>query len=153
LLTYDANLKGRAGGKLTIAVLYDGKDATSAARGTELLNALKNLELIKILDLPVETFGLAVTNDLELEKAVKSRGIGAFVVGEGLAKRYEAIKKVSEKAKLITVGTSSAQVRAGMVIAVYLEQGKSKILVNLRASKNQGVAFSPDLLGLSEVIQ
>ena len=153
MLTYDSHLKKRAGGKLTIAVLYDGKSPASTAQGTELGTALKNLELVRILDLPVETLGIAVTDASELEKAVQSAGLDAFVVCDGLEKQNALIRKVSEKGKLITIGTSSSQVRAGLSIAVYLENGKSKILVNLPASRSEGVAFSGELLGLAEVIQ
>jgi hypothetical protein len=60
---------------------------------------------------------------------------------------------VSEKLGAITVGQTSAQVRSGIAVGVYLENGKSKILINLPASRRAGAAFSPDLLRLSEVIQ
>jgi hypothetical protein len=153
MLTYDTNLKKRAGDKLAIAVLYDGKSPTSVNKGAELAVALNNLELVRILDLPVETLGLAVSSISELEKAVHLYGIDAFVVGDGLEKQNALIAQVAKKEKIVTIGTSSDQVRAGLAIAVYLENGKSKILVNLPASKSQGVAFSSDLLGLAEVIQ
>jgi hypothetical protein len=60
---------------------------------------------------------------------------------------------VSGQRKVVTVGVSSDEVRAGLSIAVYLQAGKSKILVNLPASRKEGVMFSSDLLRLSEVIQ
>jgi hypothetical protein len=153
MLTYDSQLKKRAGEKLSIAVLYDGKSPASTTHGAELGTALKSLELARILDLPVETLAIAVTDASELEKAVQSFGLDAFVVCDGLEKQNTLIRKVSEKRKVITIGTSSIQVRAGLAIAVYLESGKSKILVNLPASRSAGVAFSGELLGLAEVIQ
>jgi len=153
MLTYDSNLKKRAGAKLSIAVLYDGTSPASTTQGAELAAALKNLELVRILDLPVETLGIAVTDASELEKVAQAQGIDAFVVSDGLEKQNALIRKVSEKGKIVTVGTSSTQVRAGISIAVYLENGKSKILVNLPASRSEGVAFGGELLGLAEVIQ
>ena len=153
MLTYDTHLKKRVGEKLVIAILYEGTNPASVTAGLELASELKNLELIKILDLPVQTHRIAVVGAAELEKAVQADGIGAFVVSDGLEKQQALIKKVSEKGKIMTIGTSSEQVRAGFTIAVYLDHGKSKLLVNLRASKSEGVAFSSDLLGLAEVIQ
>jgi hypothetical protein len=153
LLTYDTNLKNRAAGKLTIAVLYEGKNPASASQGAELATALKNLELVRILDLPVETLGMAFTDASELEKAVRRIGVDVLVVGDGLEKQNAPIKKVTEKAKIITIGTSSSQVRAGLSIAAYLENEKSKIMVNLPASRREGAILSSDLLGLAEVIQ
>jgi hypothetical protein len=84
LLTYDTNLKNRATGKLTIAVLYEGKSPASVSQGAELATALKNLELIRILDLPVETLGMAFTDASELEKAVRRTGINVLVIGDHL---------------------------------------------------------------------
>jgi uncharacterized membrane protein len=153
MLTYDTNLKKRAGERLTIAVLYQGKDAVSVAEGFELAAALKNLELVKILDLPVATLGVALTDAATLEKAVRSHGIDVFVVSGGLHNQTALIKKVSEKGKILTIGTSSDQVRVGLSIAAYLDNGKSKLMVNLPASKSEGVAFGGELLGLAEVIQ
>jgi hypothetical protein len=153
MLTYDTNLKKRTGEKVVIAVLCDEERQASVVAGSELANELKNLELIKILDLPVETHRIAVTGAAKLEEAVQMHGISAFVVGDGLEKQQALITKVSKKRKIMTIGTSSGQVRAGLTIAVYLDQGKSKILVNLRASKSEGVAFSSDILRLAEVFQ
>jgi len=153
MLTYDNNLKERAGARLSIAVLYDGKNPASVAQGTEMSAALKNLELVRIADLPVNTLSLPFTDASELEQAVVSNSIAAFVISDGLEKQFAQIKKVSEKSKIITVGTSGTQVRAGCTIAVYLDSGKSKILVNLPSSRSEGIAFTSDLLGLAEVIQ
>jgi hypothetical protein len=153
MLTYDTNLKKRVGERLTIAVLYEGKDAISVAEGSELAAALKNLELVKILDLPVATLGVAFTDAATLEKAVRLHGIDVFVVGGGLHNQTALIKKVSEKGKILTIGTSSDQVRVGLSIAAYLDNGKSKLMVNLPASKSEGVSFGGELLGLAEVIR
>ena len=153
MLTYDNNLKKRAGARLVIAVLYDGKNPASSAHGTEMAAALKNLELVRIADLPVNTLALPFTDAAELEKAVVANSIAAFVIGDGLERQFAQIKKVSEKSKIITVGTSGTQVRSGCTIAVYLDSGKSKILVNLPSSRNEGISFTSDLLGLAEVIQ
>jgi YfiR/HmsC-like len=153
LLAYDTNLKARAGRHVVIAVLYDGADPGAVQAGADMAASIKTLELMRILDLPVDTHSLAVTNAADLDKAVEKLGIDTFIVCPCLDKQQALIKSVSEKRKVITVGTTSTQVRSGLSIAVYLENGKSKILVNLPASKREGTAFSSDLLRLSEVIQ
>ena len=153
ILTYDANLKKRAGQRLTIAVLYEGNDPISVAEGSELAAALKNLELVKILDLPVDAIGVAFTDASTLEKAVRSQGVDVFVVGSGLHNKTALIKKISEKGKVLTIGISSGQVLAGVSIAAFFDNGKSKIMVNLPASKREGVAFGAELLGLAEGVQ
>ncbi len=152
LLAYDANLKGHAGKRVDLAVLYDDADPSSRAEGTALADALKTLELTRIVDLPVATSRIAVTDARALEVAVAARGIDVFVVTSGLVNHLAAIEQVSRKAKVVTVATTSAPVRAGLSIAVYLANGKSKILVNLAASRAEAAPLSSELLGLSEVI-
>lgn len=153
LLAYDANLKARVGERVDIAVLYDGADAASAQCGSAMAAATKTLELTRIFDRPVATQGLPLIGEGDLDKAVLAHGLDTFIVCQGLGKQLPWIKTVSGQRKVVSVGVSSEQVRAGLSIAVYLETGKSKILVNLPASKKEGVMFSSDLLRLSEVIQ
>jgi hypothetical protein len=153
LLAYDASFKARVGASVDIAVLYDAGDAASTQAGTSMAAATKTLELTRILDLPVVTRSLPVNAEADLDKAVARYGIDTFIVCPGLDKKQPWIKSVSEKHKVVSVGVSGAQVRAGLAIAVFLDDGKSKILVNLPASKKEGVMFSSDLLRLSEVIQ
>jgi len=152
-LVYDGNLKERAGVSIAIAVLYSRSDGDSTRSAEHMAAALKTLELTKILDLPVTTHLFEVDTAEALEKAVLTHGIDAFVVCPCLEKKRQLIKSVSEKRKVITFGVTSAQVRAGLSIAVYQEDGKSKILVNLPASRTEGAAFTGDLLRLSEVIR
>ena len=152
LLTYDTGLKARAGNAIVIAVVCRGRDHAGLNESLELASALKTLELATILDLPVRTLSLPLGNPAELEKAVEKRGIDAFVVCSQVEGSNPEIKQVAEKQQVMTIGTTSAQVRAGLAVAVYLEAGKSKILVNHSASKREGAVLSSDLLRLAEVI-
>jgi hypothetical protein len=152
LLTYDTTLQNRAGGSIVIAVLHQRGNHPSMRESIELSRALRTLELTKILDLPVKTLSIALTSVGELERAVETLGIDAFVVCSQVDGKDPRVKQVSEKMKVITIGSTSDQVRAGLAISVYLEDGKSKILINHSASKREGAALSSDLLRLSEVI-
>lgn len=152
LLAYDANLLHRAGKSVDVAVLYKSGDAASTTEAEEMTRAMKAIELTTILDLPVKTCSVAVSDEATLEKAVLSRGIDAFLVLGGLEEQTALIKRVSEARKVITLGSTRAQVQAGLSVSVYLEDDKSKILVSLSASRKEGAAFSSDLLRLSEVI-
>jgi hypothetical protein len=152
LLTYDTTLKGRAGDSVAIAVLCRRGNPAGLRESMELARALKNLELATILDLPVKTLSLPLDDTAELERAVDKRGIDAFVVCAAVPGDDADLKRIAERKKVITIGTTGAQVRAGLAVTVYLEDGKSKILVNHGASKRQGAVLSSDLLRLSEVI-
>lgn len=152
LLAYDTNLKSRAGDRVDIAILYERGNVVATQKAEEMALAMKAIELTTIGDLPVKTCSIAVTDEAALEQAVISRGIDAFVVMAGLEEQTTFIKRVSEARKVITVGNTSAEVHAGLSISIFLEDGKSRILVGLRASRKEGARFSSDLLRLSEVI-
>jgi hypothetical protein len=153
LLAYDSNLKARAKGGVGIAVLYNGQDKASATAGEAMTAAVKTLELTRILDLPIAVYGVPADSVQGLTEVVQSRGIDTIIVAAGLVEQQPWILSVSEKNSALTVGLTSAQVRSGIAVGIYLESGKSKILINLPASKRARAAFSADLLRLSEVIQ
>jgi hypothetical protein len=153
LLSYDESLRKRAGKKVVIAALSAQEDGVLPADRAEMQSAIKTLELAKILDLPVETTIIPLTNAEALERSVRSQGIAVFVVGRGLEKRQAMIKSVSTKAKVLTVGTSSAQARSGLSVAIYVKDGKSKILVNLSAIKAEGTHLRGDLVSLLDLIR
>ena len=153
LLAYDSNLKARARGSVGIAVLYRGQDKAAASAGEAMTAAVKTLELTRILDLPIAVYGVPADSAQALTEVIQSRGIDTVIVCSQLVEQQPWILSVSEKNSAITVGLTSAQVRSGIAVGVYLESGKSKILINLPASKRAHAAFSPDLLRLSEVIQ
>lgn len=153
LLAYDSNLEARAKGSVGIAVLYNGQDKAAATAGEAMTAAVKTLELTRILDLPIGVYGVPADSAQALTEVIQSRGIDTVIVCSRLVEQQPWILSVSEKNSAITVGLTSAQVRSGIAVGVYLESGKSKILINLPASKRARAAFSPDLLRLSEVIQ
>ena len=153
MLTYDTSLPGRAGASIDIAVLYRSGDAESTSEASDTAAMIRTLTKNGIGSLQVKTYSLAFADAAKLDRDAMSYGIDVFIVADALAEQIAAIKQVSTRRKITSIGRSSAQVRRGLAVALYQLDGKSKILVNLEVSKREGAAFSSDLLRLCEVIQ
>ena len=152
LLTYDSNLKGRAGSDIGIAVLYRPASASSLAEANQVFDQIRALEGGETLELPVKVYKLALESEGELEKAAIHYGLDVFVITDGMTEQTEIVKRVSARRKIITVGSDGSQARQGLSVAIYVSDDKSKILVNLGASKREGTSFNSVLLGMCEVI-
>jgi hypothetical protein len=63
------------------------------------------------------------------------------------------IKAVARMRKVLTVGSQEAQLKLGLSLGVFDIDGKNTIIVNLEANREEGVAFSPELLRLATVVR
>jgi len=63
------------------------------------------------------------------------------------------IKNVSRQRKVLTVGSHEGYLKLGLSLGVFDIGGKNTILVNLDASREEGVAFGPELLRLATVVR
>jgi len=152
LLTYDGSLQRRAGSEIGIAVLYRLGNAQSLAEANEAFDQIRAFEGGKTLELPVKTYKLAFDGEADLEKAAAGYGLDVFVVTGGMTDQTDIVRRVSARRKILTVGNDGMQARRGLSVAIYVSEGKSKILVNLSASKREGTAFDSALLGICETI-
>jgi len=152
LLTYDNSLQRRSGRDIGIAVLYRRGDAQSIAEANEAFDQIRALEGGKTLELPVKVYKVAFEGEADLEKAAVAAGPTVFVVTGGMTDQTDIVRRVSTRRKILTVANDGIQARRGLAVAIYVFEGKSKILVNLSASKREGTAFDSALLGMCEII-
>jgi hypothetical protein len=73
-------------------------------------------------------------------------------VCEGLEAEAVEIRRLARATNGMTVGTSEASVRKGMSVGVFSERNRYRLVVNLGAMKEEGVALSAQLLRLATVI-
>jgi len=152
LLTYDSSLQSRAGRVVGIGLLYKGGDIRSLAEANEVFEQIRALEGGKTLELPVKTYKLAFDGEAALEKAAATYSLIVFVVTGSMTDQTDIVRRVSARRKILTVGNDAIHARRGLSVAIYVSEGKSKILVNLSASKREGTAFDSALLGMCEII-
>ncbi len=148
-LTYDRNLKTRAGDQVRIAIVVPAK--ASRAPAEELLAAVKALPDRTVSGMPV-TFE-EVTSDA-LDQTLRERRWAAAYVMPGFGREEIAqIKRVCESRQVLAVATSPDEVDRGLAFGVGAQGGKPQIVVNLPSSKASGTEFDLALLRLARVIQ
>jgi hypothetical protein len=152
-LAYDGNLKGRAGGTINIAVMYKKGNSSSEQMANALVQAFGPRRSTLVAGLPMVITPIAYTNPDGLKKSIAKVGISLLYVCEGLEGDLDAIKEITRHAKVLSVGAKQDYVDKGLSFGVFEMDGKCTILVNLQASRLEGVSFASDLLGLAKVIR
>ncbi|MGZ3441616.1 MAG: YfiR family protein, partial [Polyangia bacterium] len=117
------------------------------------VRAFKALECVKVQNLPLRVVKLAYSSKDALHSAVTSQGIDALYVCPGLESDQGGIRDESRRDHVLTIASREEQLTAGLSLGVFTFEGKTTITVNLPASKEEGAAFSSELLRLARVIR
>jgi len=111
------------------------------------------LESTQVSGLPIVVSRVPYAGEQDLTKTLASGGIDVVYTCEGLDDQLDVIKRVTHQMKILSVGSKQAQVENGLSIGVFEIESKCTILLNLQASRQEGVAFSADLLRLARIIR
>lgn len=152
-LAYDDNLRSRAGDSLVIAVLFKAGQGGSESAADGMVHAFKALEGVKVQNLPFRVVKLAYSGKEALHAAVSSQGIDALYISPGLESDQGSIRDESRRDHILTIASREDQLTSGFSLGVFVFDGKTTITVNLPASKEEGAAFSSELLRLARVIR
>lgn len=152
-LAYDGNLKARSGGTVNIAILHKKGHAASEAMANAMTKAFGALEATQVSGLPIVVSRLNYTGEDALKKAIVGAGIDFVYVCDGLDGDVESIARVTRQWRVMSVGSKQSQVEKGLSIGVFQIDEKCTILLNLTASRQEGISFAADLLRLSKVIR
>jgi hypothetical protein len=152
-LAYDANLKRRAGDAINIGILHKRGNPASESMATVMGKAFGALEVTQVSGLPIVVSRIAYSGTEALKKAIAGSGIDVVYVCDGLDADLAAIEDICHQARALTVAAKREYVEKGLSIGVFEIDSKCTILLNLSASRLEGVAFGPDLLRLARVIR
>lgn len=153
VIAYDGHLKARAGAAVNIGVLAKKGDRDSERMADLMVKAFTPLEEATLLGLPVRVSRMDFAGPEVLERMIREGGIDTLYVCSGLDADLNHIKAVARRRKVLTVGSQEAHVEQGVSLGVFLTEGKNTIVVNLEASREEGVVFGPELLRLATVVR
>jgi hypothetical protein len=153
VIAYDGNLKTRAGPSVDIAILVKKGDKDSERMSEGLLQAFKALESAKLLGLPVKISRVNFSGREQLDMVIQSNGIDTLYVCSGLDANLNDIKAVARLHKVLTIGSQESHLKTGLSLGIFEIGGKNTILVNLEASREEGLSFGPDLLRLATIVR
>jgi hypothetical protein len=152
-LSYDNNLRSRAGDAVVVAVLYKAGSGASESMADQMLHAFKALEGAKVQDLPFRAVKLPFSGKEGLKAAISSQGIDVLYSCTGLEGDLGTLKEVSHHEHVLTIGSREEHLSSGLSLGVFLTDGRATITVNLAASHDEGAAFSSELLRLARVLR
>jgi hypothetical protein len=151
-LAYDNNLKARAGEAVVIGVLHRADQSASKGAAEAIFHAWRSLDSVRVQDLPMKVV-LVPYNRNDLPGTIANHGIDVLYVCPGLESELATIKELSRRQHLLTIGAREELVQAGLSLGSFQTDGKSVIAVNLPASREEGAAFTSELLRLARVIK
>ena len=152
-LSYDSELKTRAGRDLQVGVLSKPGHTASEAMATAMLKAFRVILNVKVQGLTLGVRALSYTTPAALAAAVIAQGIDVIYVCAGLDQDLPAIVEVTRKRHIVSLASNEAQVTRGLALGVFAVESRPTIVVNLVAARNEGASFSSELLRVAKVIK
>lgn len=151
-LAYDLNLKSRAADVVTIGVLYRASDRTSETARDAVGRALAALTREgSIAGLPTRT--LAVPFDGALAQRLGDTRATAILVCPGLSTEIGYITAATRTRSTLSFSDNEAATQAGVSVGLVLNGSTLRLIINLPASRAEGVHFDPTLLKYAEIIR
>jgi hypothetical protein len=153
VLAYDGNLKSRAGDTINIAVMHKKGNSSSEQMANAMVQAFIGRQSTLVNGLPIAVAHVAYDDPSGLKKSIAGSALDFLYVCDGLEGDLDNIKDVTRQTRVLSVGARQEYVEKGLSLGAFQNDGKSTILINLQASRLEGVSFSSDLLGLANVIR
>ena len=151
-LTFERNLVERSGDELTIGVVYVPGDPLSERARDGIAETLREAATKTVKKLPIRSVMLRYTSAADLEQAVKAERVGVLYVTPGNSGHLDAILKVCQAHRVITVTGVPEYVKRGVALGVGRKQDKNELIINLRAARSEGSEFDSRLLRVATVL-
>jgi hypothetical protein len=154
ILTFDRNFDDKVRSQLKIGIVYTEKDPASRQARDAIVDVLKSYTDKTIKHLPITYVLMPYTTERNLAESAKSQRVNVFYVAPGNGKHLAALLRISQKHRITTVTGVPQYVGKGVTVGLGLNSdNKTRILINLKSSISEGIAFDANLLRLSTVLQ
>ena len=154
VLAYDRNLAQRASGAVTVAVVFRPGDRGSEDRRAALLAAFEEVAHdVVVAGLPVKVEAIPYRDAADFESRLEATRPALAYVDPALQKAVPEIVVASRRRGVLTADGSRGLVEAGLSVAVVAQAGRAGLVVNLKASRQEGADLDAALLAVSEVIK
>ncbi|OIP38867.1 MAG: hypothetical protein AUK47_10880 [Deltaproteobacteria bacterium CG2_30_63_29] len=151
-LAYDRNLKDKAGDAVTIALVYKDGDGASKSQMQEISAAIASGKKLRISGLPIKTVVVAFGIE-DLDSTLTNEGVDAVYICSGLANDLDSITALTRQKQIASLADDKVYAKQGVSVVVVAEGQKASLVINLKASKAEGLDLSSELLELAEVIK
>jgi len=148
VLSYDNSIKNKKN-DIVISLIIDKKNASKKSSLFSIFNTLKGKSIFqkKII---VNIIEISSSNQLEGQIIAKKSDV--LYVSDGADKDIvNKIVSIANRTKKITLGGNEQLAQMGFAVCLTLEKGMPKIVINLKASQNQGMQLSSKVLRLAKL--
>ena len=152
ILTFDRNLKARAGKEIRIGVLYQKKVRSSLEAQQEFLQTMCGDSGRRIDGMAVRCVAIEWTSAPEVDAAVVREDIRVLYVAPLRAVAIQEIVAISRARKITTLTGVPEFVEKGIALGIALRAERPLILVYLAAARAEGADFNSQLLKLARVL-
>jgi len=149
-LSYERTLSNRAEGSLDILIVHAANNAASQGEAAAFSRGLAALSRSTVQGLPMRAS--VVPYSPSAIEAGAAEGVDVVVICSGLDSSLSALTAATRRRRLLTVGVERRHAVAATTLAVLIEDGRAKIIVNLAHARAEGVELSSQLLRLAEVL-
>jgi preprotein translocase subunit SecD len=152
ILSYDHNLKARAGDRVTVLVVSHDDDDSSERVRDELVGALNEMKRVRVAGMPIAAVSLTYSDAKGLADRLEQTHPAAVFVCPGLDGAVASISAATRRASALTLTHSEAAVNRGLSVAIVRRDGKDRIIINLPAARAEGARLDAGLLQLATII-
>jgi hypothetical protein len=151
-LTYDRNLKARAGDHVRIGVVSPAKASRESA--DELMSSVGHLPDRTVSGLPVSFLEISAADEGALDQALRgSRWAAVYVMPGFRADDLAQIRRLCAARQVLAVAAEVQDVERGIAFGVGSAAGRPQIVVNVASAKASGTDFDLALLRLARLVQ
>jgi hypothetical protein len=153
ILAYDRNLNQRVGERLNIGIIYS--DRTNPESGDNLSNVIEALgqnQSTEIKGLPVTFTVLRFSTPEAFTQRLMEAGINIVYLTSGLRENLRDIVAVTRQLKVLSLAAEIVYLKSGVALGLHPIEGRLRIFINLKASREEGARFSANILKLCEIV-
>jgi hypothetical protein len=151
IASYDKNFNSRSGDRARILIVTIRGDADSERMSGQVRAALGEID--RVGGLPHDDIALEYVDAAALAKSCRDQRVSIVYVMPGLSREMEAIGRALDGASVLSVGAVSGYAGRGAVLDFFVEGGRPRIALSLERARGQGVAFAPEFVRITKVIE
>jgi hypothetical protein len=150
-ISFDRALATRAGRDVVITIVYDGRVNGDAQERDARVLSFRKLAGRTIAGLPIKIDSSDCSPPKPMSESLQ--GTDIVYLTRGAKDCVRAVTAATRKLRIASLASTRSLIEQGITLGVTIEGTRPKLLVNLAASKAEGVDLSSQVLQLAEVIK
>ena len=154
IIFFNKKFDMKEGNSIEVCIVYQKKYRLSSELKSQALSFIEeNSSLKELGNIKINFHILSIENENSLDNYLGSRQLDIVMFTPLRAVDIEQLAKVTRKHNVLSFSFIPDYIESGLSVGVESKAGKPHILINLKASKEEGVDLSSQLLKLSRIIE